>query len=663
MKTNFSFLLATTAAFTAASVQAQDAPVDLGTLVLSGGLVPVESSALGRSSTVLTEQEIDTLNTRYVADVLRQVPGVAVSRTGSFGGLTQVRIRGHEGNHTLVLIDGVEVAAPNQGEYDFGGLLSADVERIEVLRGPQSSLYGSNAIGGVISITTKRATEPGFSGESGFVFGSDDTREARLALRYSDARGDLSFSAIGRDTGGFDISGTSGGEDDGDLNRTYNLNGRFFVTDDLTVGGTLRHSDRVSDTDEFNFAAPTTAALITDGDSNAKVQETFGSLFAELDLMDGRLRNRLDLSFANIDRQGRDGAGVKNQDNSGTRRKLSYQGTYALDGQSVDLANHLLTLAAEWERLTYQENDATIVFGPGQLEERTREQTALIAEYQGRFDNGFALQGSLRHDNNDKFKDFTTYALGVSYTLPNQTTRVHASYGTGVQNPTLIEQFGFFSDFVGNPNLKPEQSKGWDIGIEQQFLDGRGLVDLTYFNEELTDEIGSVFDQDLGASTPVNRDGTSERQGIELGAQFDINDRLTTPLSYTWLDATEPVPTADGGTRNAIEVRRPEHELSLGVNYTLPNDRTRLSLDVTHVAGLVDLNFKTASFVSGNVDDDFDRVELDDYTLVNVGFTHDFNETVLLQGGINNLLDEDYQELEGYATQGRVAFIGLTARF
>ena len=220
MKTNFSFLLATTAAFTAASVQAQDAPVDLGTLVLSGGLVPVESSALGRSSTVLTEQEIDTLNTRYVADVLRQVPGVAVSRTGSFGGLTQVRIRGHEGNHTLVLIDGVEVAAPNQGEYDFGGLLSADVERIEVLRGPQSSLYGSNAIGGVISITTKRATEPGFSGESGFVFGSDDTREARLALRYSDARGDLSFSAFGRDTGGFDFSGTSGGEDDGDLNRT-----------------------------------------------------------------------------------------------------------------------------------------------------------------------------------------------------------------------------------------------------------------------------------------------------------------------------------------------------------------------------------------------------------------------------------------------------------
>jgi len=655
-------LTATTALLTQPAL-AQDAPLDLGTIVLSAGLTPVEASEYGRAATVLTEDDINEQSTKYVADVLRSVPGVSVSRTGSFGGLTQVRLRGHEGNHTLVLIDGVEVAAPNQGEYDFGGLLATEIERIEVIRGPQSSLYGSNSIGGVISITTKRATEPGFSGEAGVEFGSDGTTEGRLALRYKGERGDLSFSAIRRDTGGFDISDTPGGEDDGDLNRTYNFNGRFFVNDQLTIGGTLRHTDRISDTDTFNFAAPTPDGLVTDGPGNATVQETFGSVFAELDSLGGRLHSRVDLSFADIDRQGLSSAGVRNQDNTGTRTKISYKGSYALDTADVDTANHVLTLAAEWERLTYKENDASIVSNPGQLVKRTREQTALVAEYQGRFDNGFAIQGSLRHDFNDKFEDFTTYALGASYTLPNQTTRLHASYGTGVQNPTLIEQFGFFSNFVGNPDLEPEQSEGWDIGIEQQFLDGRGLIDVTYFNDELTDEIASGPSATPGVSTPINLSGTSDRQGIEIAARFDITDRLNTRLSYTWIDATETVPNGVGATREAIEIRRPEHEFSIGIDYTLPNDRTRLSLDATHVSGLYDLNFKTADFVNPSAPENFDRTKLSDYTVVNLGFTHDITDQVRLNGRIANLFDESYEELEGYATQGRTVYLGVTARF
>ncbi|MEQ9676067.1 MAG: TonB-dependent receptor plug domain-containing protein, partial [Roseovarius indicus] len=243
-------LLATTILATPATAEET---YDLGTLVISGGLTPVEAREYGRAATVLTEEEIEESGEQYVADVLRSLPGVAVSRTGGFGGRTQVRLRGHESNHTLVLIDGVEVAAPDQGEYDFAGLLTADIARIEIIRGPQSALYGSNAIGGVISITTKRPTEPGISGEVGFEVGSDGTYEGRIAVRQQSDRGQLSFSAARRETDGFDISGTPGGEDDGDLNRTYNLTGRFFVTDALTVGGTLRHVDRVSDTDGFVF--------------------------------------------------------------------------------------------------------------------------------------------------------------------------------------------------------------------------------------------------------------------------------------------------------------------------------------------------------------------------------------------------------------------------
>ena len=498
-----------------------------------------------------------------MADILREVPGVAVSRTGSFGGLTQVRIRGHEGNHTLVLIDGVEVAAPNQGEYDFGGLIAEDIARIEVIRGPQSALYGSNAIGGVISITTKRPEEPGVSGRTAVEVGSDGTTQLSAALRAKGPRGELSFSAARRDTGGFDVSGTPGGEDDGDLNRTYNLNGRFHATDALTFGGTLRYVDRKSAADQFNFAAPTTAGLVTDTAlADTEVQELFGSLFAEADLWGGRIANRLTLSFADIDRQGRSGTGAKNQDNTGERRKIAYQGTVALDAARVSAADHTLTFAAEWERLTFRENDPTIVFDPGQLVKRTREQQAYVLEYQGDFGNGLAAQASVRYDDNDSFENFTTYAVGASYLLPNGTTRLHASYGTGVQNPTLIEQFGFFANFVGNPDLQPEQSEGWDFGVEQQFWDGRGIIDVTYFDEELTDEIGSSFDPGLNASVPVNNPGKSPRKGIEAGASVDVNDQLRLSLAYTWLDATEPVPVA-AGTRNAVEVRRPEHELFL----------------------------------------------------------------------------------------------------
>lgn len=643
-------ILAALTASTAIAIQPAQAEevFDLDTIIVSGGLTPVDASEYGRAATVLTEEEIEQSGDQYVADVLRSVPGVSVSRTGSFGGLTQVRLRGHEGNHTLVLIDGIEVAAPNQGEFDFGGLLSADIARIEVIRGPQSALYGSNAIGGVISITTKRASEPGFSGQVSVEAGSDGTTQGHIALRQSGERGDLSFSATRRDTGGFDISGTPGGEDDGDLNRTYNLGGRIFVTDTLTIGGSLRHVDRISDADGFVFGAANSAGLVLDDASNSTVQETFGGLFAELESLDGRLVNRVDLSYGHIDRQGQNGVGTRNSDNTGTRTKVAYRGSYALDGSSVDRSNHVLTFAAEWERLTYKENDPTIVFNIGQLEKRTREQTAIVLEYQGSFGNGFDVQGSVRHDFNDKFEDFTTYALGLSYTLPNQTTRVHTSYGTGVQNPTLIEQFGFFSNFAGNPNLEPEQSKGWDIGVEQRFLGGRGVIDVTYFKDELTDEITSVFDPGLGVSTPINQTGTSDRQGIEVATSVAVTDYVDVGLNYTWLDAENP--------NGSVEVRRPEHEAVLNLQYRLPNDRTRFNLEVQHVSGLFDLDFTTPSFGANTI-------ELSDYTLLNLGFSHDITDNVRLHGSIRNLTDENYEELDGYATEGRTVFFGVTATF
>ncbi|MEM9902690.1 MAG: TonB-dependent receptor [Pseudomonadota bacterium] len=630
-----------------AAAQGADASIDLGTIVLSGGLTPIAESAYGRASTVLTAEEIEAQDERYAADVLRTIPGLAVSRTGSFGGLTQVRIRGHEGNHTLVLIDGVEVNSVNQGEYDFGGLLTADIERIEVLRGPQSSIYGSNAIGGVISITTARADRLGFSGVASAGYGTSNTVEGLLALRQSFENGGLSFSAARQVTDGFDVSG-SDGEDDGDRNTTLNLSGDYEIAPGLVVGGTLRSVSRISDFDGFNFGAATTDDLVFDAPGDyAEVDELFASLFAEAEALGGRLENRLSFTFADTDRV-TFSDDAKSGDNSGIRRALSYAGTVALDAPTVDAANHTLTFAIQYEDERYKDNDADIVFGAGQLEERERTQIGYVVEYRGSFDFGLDVQGSVRFDDNDEFEDFTTWALGLSYTLPNGTTRLHASAGTGVQNPTLIEQFGFLADFQGNPDLEPEQSKSFDIGVEQSFAGGAGLVDITYFVEELTDEISSTSDPVTDLSRPFNEDGTSDRRGWEVAASYAFSDAFDASLAYTFLDATDP----DGG----VEVRRPEHELYLQGTYRLPNDRTSITLGMQHVAGLYDLDFRSPSFGA-------ERVKLDDYTLVDLSFRHAFNDRLTLTGSITNLTDTAYEEVHGYDTPGREAFLGLQATF
>ncbi|MEM8575632.1 MAG: TonB-dependent receptor [Pseudomonadota bacterium] len=643
----FCVALSTTAAFSTVSAQAQDGTVDLGTIVLSGGLTPIPDSAFGRASTVITETELEALDKRYVADVLRTVPGLAVSRTGSFGGLTQVRIRGNEANHTLVLIDGVEVNSVNQGEYDFGGLLTADIARIEVLRGAQSSIYGSNAIGGVISITTKRATELGFSGQVRADGGTDETFGGLLALRQGFERGGLSFSVAHRETGGFDISG-EGGEDDGDINTTININGDYEIAPSIVVGGTLRSVSRKSDFDQFNFGAPTPEELVTDAPGDfTEVDELYGSLFAEIETFDGRLDNRFDASFADTDSRTFNDD-LKTGDNSGRRYTLTYSGTVALDASTVDAAQQTLTFALQYEDERFKENDPSVVFDPGQLEERERSQVGYILEYRGSFDVGLDLQGSVRFDDNDGFENFTTWALGVSYLLPNDTTRLHASAATGVQNPTLIEQFGFFADFEGNPDLEPEQSRGFDLGVEQTFADGAGLIDVTYFREEVTDEITSVRDPVTGLSRPVNQDGTSDRQGVEVTGSYTFFDRFDASLAYTYLDATDP----DG----QVEVRRPKHELYLQGTYRLPNDRTSVTLGIQYVSGLFDLDFTSPSFGT-------ERVELGDYTLVDVSFRHEINDRVTLIGSVTNLTDEDYEEVYGYATPGREAFLGLSATF
>lgn len=622
----------------------------LDRILVTDGLTPVEQGKSGRAFTVITGEQLEKNQIRYVADALRYVPGFSVSRTGSYGGQTQVRVRGAEGNHLLVMVDGVEMSETSSGEFDFGSLLVDDIDRIEVLRGPQSAFWGSNATAGVVNIITKRGERDGFRVTGRSEGGTDGTAFVAGSLSGGAENYDLAISGAFRRSDGFNIS-DYGDEEDGDRNTT--LNGKFTVdvTEALTLDATLRYVDRKSDTDPQSFADSGPPFYIPDDDYGQVIdrddwtatEEFFGSVGATYVSLDGALTQKA--RFTGSDTHRDNFSNGATSWNDGNRYNGTYQASYQFDTPGFLAATHQVTGGYEWERETFTPSHLTQTF--------ERESNSLVAEYRGEFLEQLSLNAGIRRDFNDDFGDATTYSLSGAWQIPNRETRLHASVGTGVTNPTFFEQFGYVPDtFQGNPNLIPEESFGWDIGIEQGFFDRMLVVDVTYFNQDLTNEIATEYGPPPNYfSTPVNRDGTSKRQGVEVSATVDLFNGFTATATYTYVDATEQT-VADGPRLR--EVRRPLHSGSLSAAYVFYDDRARV--------------FGEAVFNGEMLDNSYlnpipERVTLDPYTVINVGGSFKFNDNVEAYGRIENLFDEEYQEVFGYNTQGRTAFLGLRGSY
>jgi len=634
-KASLSPIASLAAALTAAVpaiATAQDSDVtDLGEIIVSGGFTPVEAQKYGRSASVLTSEEIEDRGITTVQDALRSVPGLMVS--GSGDSFTQVRIRGAEANHTLILIDGVE-ASGGDSEYILSGLDTANIERIEVLRGPQSVFYGSNASAGVINIITKTGgigTEYGGSAEAG----TDGYRaSARVSSRTG--RGGVSFSLAHDNDDGFDTSG-DGGEEDGIRRNTLQLKGDYLATDRLKLGFNFRTSDERYDGDSTSFTATDAASYVVDDPTQfSDRDEQLAQVYAELDTLGGRLKHRLSLERTDFDRTRNGGTPTETKTEA-----AKYLLSFGLDGQPADQADHLLNTMLEWEEDSSSSNS-----------DFRRKTNSIALEYRGSFDNGLDLQLGVRHDSNSAFEDATSWTASASYTFAGSSVRLHSSAGTGIVNPTYFELFadedyGSFT-YSGNQNLQPEENRSFDIGIEVPFLQGRGLVDVTYFDETLTGEIESyVVDQ----TAPVwnytfrNQAGDSDRKGVELSASLEATASLHLNLAYTYLDASNP----DG----SVEIRRPEHELLLSATLDTFNGRGSVTADIRHVAG----NWDTQFFGS------FATAELPDYTTVDVAAQYELTDNVVLTGRVTNLFDEDYADVWGYAKRGRAAYVGVRASF
>lgn len=607
-----------------ARAQDEEPAFDLGEIILSGGLTPVDAARYGRAATVITGADLKTRGISTVQDALRAVPGVSVSSSG--GNFTQVRIRGGESSHTLILIDGVE-AAGGDGEYSLSGLDTANIERIEVLRGPQSVLYGSNASSGVINIITRTgdigthygtSVEVGSHGSTNVSgFASQRTERGGLSLSFSDAR-----------DAGYDFSG-DGGERDATDRTTWVFKGDIRVIDTLKLGFNLRKSDENFDFDNTNFAATDADSYIVDDPTqHGTSDEITFSTFAQHDMLEGRLQQRLTYELTEDESTINGGPVTKTQTEA-----YKYRLSFGIDGGTVATANHLASLLLEHESDRSSTNPAF-----------SRHTQSVALEYRGTFMEALDVQAGVRFDDNSVFKDATSWTLGASYTFAGSGVRLHASAGTGVVNPTYFELYANAFGTVGNPNLHPEESRSFDIGVEVPFAQGRGVVDVTYFNEELEDEITWVPAAG-GGSTYINQAGTSKRQGFEVQGQYAATDTIDLRLFYTYLDAENP-----NGT---VEVRRPEHELGIGVTAQTFGGRGSVSVDLRHVADNWDSRFFPP----------FGTGKLPDYTTVDVAARYAVTDAVDATFRVTNLFDDNQTDVWGYAGRDRTFYVGLDANW
>ncbi len=604
-----------------------DGTISLDTVTVTANATPTEASEVGSALTVVSHEELQKRQIRVVADALRSVPGVSFDRSGALGNLTQVRIRGAEPNQTLVLIDGIEVNDPALGsEFDFGSLLAYDVERIEVLRGPQSALYGSDAMGGVINIVTKRGSgKPHVKAE--LEGGSFGTVSGNASVSGGTDRYDFLVSGSGISTDGISTASEWRGnpEKDGYRNGTGFAKVGVNATDWLRLDFVGRYTDYTSEYDDFGTRA-------FDADFEAKGKQTYGRSQATIDLLGGRWQHILGAAYSGIDTDYFSYGSVSAYE--GRKTKLDYQTNYFLDTPSLD-AHHTFTFKAE------HEEDSLLADTPYSALDKSIRSEGFVGQYQLSVAEALFVTAALRHDENDFFDDATTYRLTGAYRFAQTGTKIRASYGTAVKNPTLFELYGYTGSYIGNPNLSPETAKGWDVGIEQGFWDGRIHAEATYFEERIDDLI-------VGAgSTSVNLHGESTITGVELAGSVEPLPGLTVKASYTFMNPED----ANGDKL----IRRPDNTASLHVDYAFLDGRADVNLGV--------------SYVGERRDDTYDAfyntvpVTLDAYTLVDIAASYDLTDNAEIFGRVENLLDERYEEVFSYGTPGRAAYAGIRVTF
>ncbi|WP_417494552.1 TonB-dependent receptor plug domain-containing protein [Maricaulis sp.] len=598
------------------------------TIYVTAARIPLAAGDATASISALDPAMIEARGGVFIADILRTIPGLSVSRSGTAGALTQIRARGSEANHVLVLIDGIEAASPFTGEADFAHYTFDDLASIEVARGEQSALWGADAIGGVISLRTavpEQGRELSLRAEAG-SFGT-----SRFSARFGKGleHGYLAAGIGAYETDGVDVSGL-GGERDGYSNHTAN----FLAGHELGTGVRIETALRWVGYETRSDADTDYDGLLDDTNDRRSGDQVLARAALTIEQQLGGVAVTHEMATQYTDDVSRSFDDVSRTALSEGQRTQAH---YQLTGQwMTGETEHRLTGLVEYEQ-DRTRNDA----GPGSLANQSHDlgSTAFALDYG--FGHGpLDLTASVRHESNERFDDALTWRAGIAWAFDSLGGRLRLSGGEGVKNPGVFELFGYYpAYFIGNPALKPERSRGWELGWEQGVGDGRGHVSAVWFQSELTDEIYTDFG--VFPATARNATSRSDRSGLELEAGWDVSDAIALFGSATFMESDQ-----DG----AAEIRRPERLASLTLDWH-PEGSWSASMTVDHTGEQLDTEFGT-----------FQSVTLDAYTLLGSQLRWQAREGVELYLRGENLLDEDYQDVFGYHTPGRGVYLGLRLR-
>jgi vitamin B12 transporter len=607
---------------------------------------PLDSSKVGSSVTVMTGEEARSSGFSQLSDVVRTFPGIAVNQSGSRGSLTQFRVRGTEANQLLVMIDGVPANAVGDGEYNFADIPLDDIERIELLRGPQSGLYGASAQSGVLTIVTKSGkglTKPEFNAR--FEGGTQRSAEGALSLRGAAGPIYGATTLTYATTNGFNIA-RDGTETDGAKRFAWTSKAGIDLSPNVNVEGFFRHLHRNAENDPQDPNFLNTGLVYDFPGYNTKTEETLARVEATARLFDDRWIQSLKWTGSRTGVTQMENF-AQSSDSLGTAQTLSYKSAFFLDSNIAGGEKHRFTLLAE-NRREHFSFDSIFLFGPDldvAREGYSRTSTGIAGEYVlDLLATGTTVSVAQRQDFNDPFKDEYTWRYSISQKLGPTGARLHSSIGRGVTNPSFFEQYGFVtSTFVPNPNLVPESSVGWDVGWEQSLWNGRVVTDVTYFNSRLQNEIVSVSLPSFQSSAR-NLTGESTRQGVEVTGKFRPVDWLTLAATYTYTDARDD--------QGLPEIRRPKHAASGSATVLFADGRGKATVNVVYNGKMPDTIFTFPSSTT----------TLAAYTLVGGIVSYDVTPWATVYLRAENVFDAKYEEVYSYRSPGAAVYAGLKFR-
>jgi len=618
---------------------------DGDSIVVTATRAPLTLDEIPAAIAVLDKDAIDRAQDIGVTELLLRTPGVSISRNGGYGTATSLRIRGAESEHTVAVIDGVKLNDPSStgGGFNFTNLLVGDISRIEVLRGPQSILWGSQAIGGVVNIVTA-SPEKSLEGSFDLEAGSRDTVSARAAI--GGRTGPLAWRIGGQrfTTDGISSHGKAFGGVERDGYRNHSVSGRAELTLADNVSAEVRgyYSSGRVEFDGFNV----------DSNDYGLNKEFVGYAGLNFDLVGGRFRNRIAYAHTDTNRDNfnPDRARPQSFEADGKNRRWEYQGSFDLtDGVTA-------IFGAENERSDFRSRSpsASLAVPLPAFARGKAELTSAYGQLSVEPLAGLILNGGVRYDDHDRYGGQTLFAAGGVWRLPTGTL-LRASYGEGFKAPSL---FQLFSEY-GNVALDPEAADGWETGIEQSLFDRRLVVGANWFDRTTTNQI--IYNSCSGTSTnplcfvpgdPATRRfgyysnvARSKAQGVEAAAALTLGG-LVLDGNYSWIASEDRSP----GTANFGKwlPRRPRQTANASVSYGFG-----FGLELGAALRWSGKSYDNAS----------NATRLDDYTLVDLRAEFALSDEVKLFARAENVFDEQYMTAFRYGSIGRSIYAGIRGRF